>query len=244
MDNQDKLNMKLRSYVLEHSIRQEQTSAKIIKLILRILKNKTKTLGNKSSSLSFKNKVDLLHDLGDVDDMHYNHLIKFMEIRNQFAHNHECSSFLKLGEANSELTNYLKKFKNDEKDEEESLLLSYNELFRICQTKLVRIQIEYNAGIRLDIEKFVDNETCKQIDKIIDDSVLDWNNFNNEGGGFDSFSKEQHIKNFILCFYVVWTTYRSNVGDKLPGNIENVLRRKKTIEEIADEHKKEEPPLQ
>lgn len=32
-----------------------------------------------------------------------------MEIRNQFIHNHKCSSFSKLGETNPELTNYLKK---------------------------------------------------------------------------------------------------------------------------------------
>lgn len=66
--------------------------------IIRIPKTDSKTLSNKSSSLSFKTKVDLLYDLDRINKEEYNLLILFMEIRNQFIHNIEATSFEKVFE--------------------------------------------------------------------------------------------------------------------------------------------------
>ncbi|MBP6565713.1 MAG: hypothetical protein KA270_01030, partial [Saprospiraceae bacterium] len=60
-------NIILRGKVLEKALILEELTSDIIKLILRIVWDETKTLGNQSTSLSFKNKTDLLFDLQDLN---------------------------------------------------------------------------------------------------------------------------------------------------------------------------------
>ncbi len=70
------------------------------------------TLGNTSSSLSFKQKVDLLIDLGALDSDTKKKFQTFMEIRNQFMHNWDaldyvtCFSFLPPGKDSFLLRSY------------------------------------------------------------------------------------------------------------------------------------------
>ncbi|MBK9388784.1 MAG: hypothetical protein IPN68_00850 [Bacteroidetes bacterium] len=133
MSKWEDLNITLRIEILTNTLRLEQSASDIIKAILRILKEKTKTLDNKSSSLSFKNKIDILQDLDELTKEAYDDLIKFMEIRNQLIHNHECTSFIKLSETNPEITNFLKKrFSNSITDPEASLYKSYKDLYLSC----------------------------------------------------------------------------------------------------------------
>ena len=101
-------NIALRSSILLCSIREENEVSKALKYLLRTVKDGSKTLGNKSSSLSFKTKVDLLSDIGDLDKTEYDRLILFMEIRNQFIHNPECNSFADFGKVATETDNKLK----------------------------------------------------------------------------------------------------------------------------------------
>jgi len=238
MSKWEKLNMPLRTVVLQHSIRQEQTSSEIIKALLRILKSKTKTLGNKSSSLSFKNKIDLLHDLEELTDEEYNQLIKFMEIRNQFIHNHECSSFIQLGGANAELTTYLRKqFPNDEKDEEKSLLESYKQLFIRCQGKLLVMEREFVAGLRTDYEKHMHNQLMKRFDEVIERTKQNWrdNNTNQKfARPFSLNNPETDIESFILSLRLTISQVNGEIIEGLEGEgkMKEVFKRKTTIEEL------------
>jgi hypothetical protein len=160
-----KLNMALRARVLNSTLRLEQLANEIVLSILRITKNKTKTLGHSSSSFSFKNKIDLIHDLNDIDDDIYNGLIKCMEIRNQFAHNHNCSYFIDLKEINSEYIKYLKKyFANNNPDEEQSLEEK-------VLAKLLELESEYKKGVKLDIQKYVNNEIILDLDRILESAM-------------------------------------------------------------------------
>ncbi|MEZ4966801.1 MAG: hypothetical protein R2791_16270 [Saprospiraceae bacterium] len=47
----------------------------------------------KSSSISFKTKVDFLYDLERIDKPTYTELLTLMEIRNQFLHNLSAESY-------------------------------------------------------------------------------------------------------------------------------------------------------
>src|SRR5579862_1310483 len=115
-------NAELRSFVLQHTIRQEALASDILKFIFRILKNKTKTLENSSSSLSFMSKINLLYDFDDINKEELAHFIKLLEIRNQFAHNHKCFSFETLSQEYDKYTNFLKSnFPNKEINTEKSL---------------------------------------------------------------------------------------------------------------------------
>ncbi len=55
---QKNYNKKLRSQILIMSVRVEEAAGKAVKSLLRTVKFESKTLGNNSSSFSFKNRID------------------------------------------------------------------------------------------------------------------------------------------------------------------------------------------
>ena len=83
---------------MDKSLEIENILSTILIQLFRIPKTDLKTLSNKSSAISFKTKVDLLYDLDRISKEHYNLLLLFMEIRNQFIHNIEATSFTKVFE--------------------------------------------------------------------------------------------------------------------------------------------------
>ncbi|HOH23426.1 MAG TPA: hypothetical protein PLH70_07995 [Bacteroidales bacterium] len=103
------LNMELRSWDIGQALRLEQTSNNLMRAILRMCKENPKILGNQSSALSFKSKNDLLCDIEEIDSTEYSHLLKMMEIRNQFSHNPNAISFESLDEINPQINKYLEK---------------------------------------------------------------------------------------------------------------------------------------
>src|ERR1700733_14383622 len=93
MEQWEPQNMALRSAVISKVLRLEQTSSSALRAVFRMFKQDSKTLGNSSSALPFKSKIDLLYDLEELDKIEYTHLLKLMEVRNQFAHNPNAVSF-------------------------------------------------------------------------------------------------------------------------------------------------------
>ena len=167
-------NISLRSKILTHSICQEELSADILKKFLRISKINLKTLGNKSSTFSFKNKIDLLSDVGDIEEVQYPFLIKFMEIRNQFIHNPTCSTFLDLKRENNDCANFLKKkFENDIDDEEQSLSDSYEKLNIFCKQLLIKLDKEYDEGITKEHLRFLRAELEDNFESILNNTIND-----------------------------------------------------------------------
>lgn len=165
-------NLELRGKVLEDSLNLEKLASNVIKSVLRIFKDQTKTLGNKSSSLSFKNKIDLLFDIGELDKVKLDHLVKFMEIRNQFIHNHECNSFDDLVRINQELTNYLiKNFSDGLKGKEFDLYGGYLKLYLTCFGNLYILDREYNWGIEGDFRKHISDKILNNFDELIEQSI-------------------------------------------------------------------------
>lgn len=168
----EKYNIGLRSKILMCSIKQEELSSEIVKKFLRIYKQDLKTLGNKTSSFSFKNKIDLLFDIGDIEIEQYPFLIKFMEIRNQFIHNSSCSTFLDLKKENNELTNYLKKnFENKVIDEEQSLSDSFDKLNAFCEQVLKKLDRDYEEGITREMHRFLDAKLESSYESILINTI-------------------------------------------------------------------------
>lgn len=128
------LNLELLKEVIEIALNIEHFITKTISVYLYIEKETTKTLGNKSSSLSFKSKIDLLHDLEILDDNEYKDLLLLMEFRNQFLHNIECTSFERCVEIlGTDRGRKLITLANVNcKDHEEKYLDGYKRLFIKC----------------------------------------------------------------------------------------------------------------
>jgi hypothetical protein len=90
------MNIELRSDILYSALDIEDSLNEILKIRFDITKEKSNTLGNKSSNISFKTKVDFLYDLDILDKDKYNTLLMFGEIRNQFMHNIYADCFVYL----------------------------------------------------------------------------------------------------------------------------------------------------
>ena len=149
-------NIPLRSSILLCAIREENEISRALKYLLRTVRPDSKTLGNKSSSLSFKSKVDLLFDIGDLEKPAYDKLILFMEIRNQFIHNPMCNSFADLAKSAPDTDKGLKnKFTNDITDIEASRWASFGALFIDTFATLIKLRLEYRMGDRYEMHQYV-----------------------------------------------------------------------------------------
>lgn len=82
-----------RLLVINLSIFIERFVSAALSSLLDIELKNSKTLSNKSSALSFKQKLDLLTDIRATDKAAVNKFQTFAEIRNQFAHNFDVHDF-------------------------------------------------------------------------------------------------------------------------------------------------------
>lgn len=90
------LGLKTRNEVLTYALILEGTTSIFLAGLLGIKDPiNSRTLGNKGSSLSFNTKIDMLIDIGALDVDKRNKYQAFMEIRNQFMHNMEASTYEK-----------------------------------------------------------------------------------------------------------------------------------------------------
>lgn len=87
------LNLTLRTDVLEKALCLEHSVNSILLIYLSIESMERKAITNKSGNLSFRNKIDLLFDLGILTKDEYKCFLLLMEFRNQFLHNIDCISF-------------------------------------------------------------------------------------------------------------------------------------------------------
>ena len=167
------MNIECRIKILSKSLEIEEGLSSVLKEIIKVPKADTKTLGNRSSSLSFKTKADLLHDLNRITTEEYRRLILFMEIRNQFIHNINGNSFTKVFEfigndrkkyllrINHELAEFHDLVK-DEKDKEKILEFGFDFL----SIKLLETIISIREQIIKDFENEREQENLSSITNI------------------------------------------------------------------------------
>ncbi len=146
-------NMEKRIQVLRYSlILEKQASLELSNLLLISDISKTKSLGNKSESLSFNQKINILVDSGVVGTDYKPKFQHFMSIRNQFMHNIDADTYEKVINQFDGLLSYLKKNYQDNFDLkpnlEDSLELSVKHLFKDCINHLIEIK-----GLKATISK-------------------------------------------------------------------------------------------
>ncbi len=86
---------KIKLKILKYSLRLEKTASHSLAFVLDItVPENSRSLGNKSSALSFNQKLNLLLDSGSIDKEEKLKMDIFMEVRNQFMHNLDVDSFV------------------------------------------------------------------------------------------------------------------------------------------------------
>jgi len=84
-----------RNYVITKAVAVEKYISMNLSYSLGIENyEESKSFGQTSAALSFISKVNLFSDLGIMETVEKSKLILFAEIRNRFAHNEECSTFV------------------------------------------------------------------------------------------------------------------------------------------------------
>lgn len=141
----------------------ERFSSTALSSLLDIDLDGSKTLSNKTSAFSFKQKLDLLTDIKTFDKKELSKFQTFTEIRNQFAHNFNvqdfetCFSFIDGGE------NFLKKAYPDVSDKEKSHEDYLFELFKALFNDIVSICGKIMEAIKAKIEKEVGEKVTRDI---------------------------------------------------------------------------------
>lgn len=238
MEKWNPLNMQLRSWVISHVLRLEQTSSSALRTIFRLFNENSKTLGNQSSALSFKSKIDLLLDLEEITKTEYSHLLKLMEIRNQFAHNPNATSFESLDNINSDINKYLLKYENEKADKtqpmEARLKTIFNELFQLTVGKLLVIQFEYSKGMEKEMRKHLNDKIVENIDNIWQEALSRNKDRKSETPTiFFLNNGEKEIEGFYLDFKIVMGEFAQSELKKIEGDkIKTVFKQKMTSEEI------------
>ncbi|MDP1814271.1 MAG: hypothetical protein Q8K92_07445 [Leadbetterella sp.] len=148
-----------RIQVLKYSlILEKQASLELSNLLFIKDISKTKSLGNKSESLSFNQKINILVDSGVVDTDYKKKFQHFMSIRNQFMHNIDSDTYEKVINQFDGLFNFLRKnYQNNfelKPNPEDFLELSVKHLFQDCINHLME-----RKGLKSTISK---NHTLKE----------------------------------------------------------------------------------
>jgi diadenosine tetraphosphate (Ap4A) HIT family hydrolase len=98
-----------RAFVIENSVTLESFISILLGQLLSINLGTSKTLGNKGSALSFKQKIDLLTDIKYLEPSTIPKFQAFTEIRNQFAHTLDASTFTNCFAIIPNTENFLRK---------------------------------------------------------------------------------------------------------------------------------------
>ncbi|MBK9417148.1 MAG: hypothetical protein IPN62_07565 [Flavobacteriales bacterium] len=123
--------MYLRSDLLFVSLFLEDLTALIIPMMLEIDKEKSTLFGHSSRALSFDQRIQLLIELGALNNEHRTKFHWLLQIRNQFMHNlHAVSMETCLKYTSVKEKELLEAFDNDEHDTKEDRLLEA--LQRLC----------------------------------------------------------------------------------------------------------------
>lgn len=246
MEQWNPLNMQLRSWVISQVLRLEQTSSSALRTIFRLFNKNSKTLGNQSTALSFKSKIDLLLDLEEITKTEYSHLLKLMEIRNQFAHNPNATSFESLDNINTDINKYLLKYENEKADKkqpmEARLKTIFSELFQLTAGKLLVIEIEYSKGMEKEMTKHLNDKIVENIGNIWKNALSKNKDRKSENPTlFFLNNGENEIEEFYLDFRIAMSEFaQSELKEIEVEKLKTVFKQKITSEEIFKKIDKEE----
>lgn len=154
------MNLENRSKVLSYSLELEYyVSLELAKLLdIKDFKN-SKSLGNKSSSLSLNQKLNLLLDFETISSKEKSIIESFSSIRNQFMHNIDATSYEFVINQISGLLNRLKKL--------------YPENFKSSnKEKNIEKCVE---NLYIDSIKILSNKKGKKLQDAISESIAEGN---------------------------------------------------------------------
>lgn len=152
--------------------------------LLEIDLENSKTLSNKSSAFSFKQKLDLLTDIKAFDKKELQKFITFAEIRNQFAHNSQVEDFETCFSFIDGAENYLRKQFPEISDKDKSHEDFLFELFKRLFNNIVSINGDIIKAILSKINKVVGEKVTREMYHSLIGDIKTYADTNPEFGEF------------------------------------------------------------
>lgn len=172
--------IEIRTKILAASLAIESLTSAFLANLLNIqdLVN-SRTLGNKSSSFSFNQKIDLLIDIKALSKENKTKLTTFMEIRNQFMHNIDANTYENCMNALDGKDNYLlKQYPSDtNKSKEIRLEFAVNELITEVTGIISSILLKINDKVFKESELKVVNAMKISLMEAIKEIEIKYNQF-------------------------------------------------------------------
>ena len=167
----DKEHLRKRMQVLETALYIEGLTSSIICRLLDIDIETSKSFGNKSSSLSFSNKINLLLDMGNLHNDDVKKFEKFMSIRNQFMHNWSVDTFVNCVEKLDGLKNWLAS--NYPQDNNSNIELQYEKSINQLRIELTIKTASLIESIEKKINKEVKAKFYERFQKVLLLNLID-----------------------------------------------------------------------
>lgn len=141
--------------IIAYSLEIEYKTSKLLCMMLNIPIEKSKIFGNKGSSISFAQKIDLLIDTDYISDSDRRKFRLFMEIRNQFAHNINMNNYLDIiTYVDNKPENFLNNnYPVESKDVEQKINKQINMLYKDIDQILVDVESRIITEAQNDIKK-------------------------------------------------------------------------------------------
>ncbi len=200
-----------RSEVLSASVMIEGLTSTLLATLLGIKDaNQSISFGNKSSALSFNQKIHLLIDLGAIAKENKSKLINFASIRNQFVHNLEaftfekCFSFLD-GTQKWLLDNYSsQQIDTKEKQLKDATFLLAQDCLKIVAAVNETIAAKIHKDIEADVKKRSEIASWLSLEKGLEFLQEKINELTNGKQIVETHLLENLPKEVIGAFYKEW----------------------------------------
>jgi hypothetical protein len=209
-----------RAIVLRLSLNLEVLASKVLSYLLDVDDfEESYSLGNKSSSLSFNQKINLLIDNRSITNEEKKKLMAFASIRNQFMHNINANTFVEAFDHLDGLENQMKKLYPDNFSPD----IKTEESLHYCVSDLhkdgVLILTSYKGGLdekmRTDAEAKIYKNYYKKLGKSV-------------GKSLDKFSEALKASDSE-------TVYKSNLIEIIKLIKMNILSEPHTDSDMIDE---------
>jgi hypothetical protein len=173
-----KIGLEIRTDILRSALTLERLTSGFLASLLGIEDfTESKLLGNKSGSLSFNQKVELLIEIGSIPPEERSKFQTFMEIRNQFMHNFDAKNYescFKYLEGKESWI--LKRYPQDGKhSKEEQLKLAVDRL----TVEVIKLTLKIQESVQTKLKGEAEHEILKLSQEAVVLSIKDIKNITN-----------------------------------------------------------------
>lgn len=115
----------------------------------------------------------------------------------------------------------------------------FKDMFMVCAGRLLTIEHEFTKGMEKEMQRFINDKVATNIDEIWANAKLKYNNRIKAGGVLIKiFDHSSGIDDFHSDFKIALSEFALAELKKIDGNIAQVFKQKKTIEEVVAELRK------